>query len=115
MEEQSAKMIIESPPSFINNNNYFYSGEGIVPYKKNSSDCHDELNNVALPKLEARVMEKEVLIRIHCEKKNYDILLKALSHIESLHFSIVNHGVLPFGKFSLAIAIVARVLNNKSL
>nr|AHK05937.1 HLH1 protein [Caragana korshinskii] len=91
--------------------NDLHMDKDIAPnYKMNPDDCHKL--NVALPEVKARVMEKEVFIRIHCEK-NYGVLLKTLSHIKSLHLSIVSHSVLPFGKFSLVVTINAQVLSQQ--
>lgn len=81
--------------------------EGSGPYKINSDEHRNKL-----PEVEATVMEKEILIRIHC-KKDYCILLKTLSHIRNLHFTIASHSVLPFGKFSLAVTINAKVSTNR--
>ncbi|XP_061339444.1 transcription factor bHLH18-like [Gastrolobium bilobum] len=99
LEEQSSKKIVESI-SFINKAN-FYIEEGTA-----SDDSHKF--NVALPELEARVLEKEVLIRIHCEK-NKGVLLKILTHIKNLDLSIVSTSVLPFGNFAHDVTIIAQM------
>ena len=58
--------------------------------------------------VEARVLEKEVLIRIHCEKQN-NIVLKIHVLLEKLHLSIATSSVLPFGNSTLIITIIAQV------
>ncbi|CAI0430712.1 unnamed protein product [Linum tenue] len=61
-----------------------------------------------LPEIEARASERDVMIRIHCEKQP-GVLAKVLSEVESLRLSIVNSSVLPFGNSTLDITIVAQV------
>ncbi|CAI0430710.1 unnamed protein product [Linum tenue] len=61
-----------------------------------------------LPEIEARASERDVMIRIHCEKQP-GVLAKVLSEVESLRLSIVNSSVLPFGNSTLDITIVAQM------
>lgn len=61
-----------------------------------------------IPKIETRVLEKDVLVRIHC-KKHKGCLTNILSQIEKLNLTIVNSCVLPFGHSRLDITIVAKV------
>ncbi|CAL0335263.1 unnamed protein product [Lupinus luteus] len=65
-------------------------------------------NNNHLPEVRVRVLHKEVLIIIHCEKQK-SIMLQILSHLENLHLSMVNNSVLPFGKSALDITIIAQM------
>lgn len=76
-----------------------------VVFVKNS----DRLSNVRLPEIETRVSEKNVLIRIHCEKQK-GFLVKALAEIEKLNLSVVNSSVIPFGSSSQDITVVAHVI-----
>lgn len=93
--------------------------ESVVLVKKSqiaaddeSSSCDENSNSVhsdlALPEIEVRASDKDVLIRIHCEKQQ-GILLKVLGEIENLHLSIINSSALPFGNSSLDITITAKV------
>ncbi|KAI9107583.1 hypothetical protein K1719_021620 [Acacia pycnantha] len=63
--------------------------------------------NEALPEVEARVLHREVLIRIHCEHQK-GIILNLLAQLHSLHFSIIAHSALPFGNSILDITIIAK-------
>lgn len=67
-----------------------------------SDDC------CTLPEIEARVLGKEVLIEIHCEKEN-GIELKILDHLENLQLCVTGSSVLPFGNSTLGITIIAQV------
>jgi len=67
-----------------------------------------------LPEIEARVSDRTVLVRIHCENRK-GVLIAALSEIERLGLSIMNTNVLPFTTSSLDITIMAMVSHLKSL
>lgn len=65
--------------------------------------------NEPLPEIEARLSEKNVLIRIHCEKRK-GILDKTLAEIEKLeHLSVTNSSVMSFGSSVLDMTIIAEV------
>ncbi|KAK1316995.1 Transcription factor bHLH19 [Acorus calamus] len=64
--------------------------------------------NVALPEIEARLSDKNVLIRIHCEKLK-GVMVKALAEIENLHLTVINTAVVPFGTSVFDITVVAQM------
>ncbi|CAI8601361.1 unnamed protein product [Vicia faba] len=72
------------------------------------NDNDDDFNNNIIPEIEARVMGKEVLIEIHCEKQ-IGIELRVLKHIENLKLFVTGSSVLPFGKSDLFITIIAQM------
>lgn len=59
-----------------------------------------------LPEIEARVSDRTVLVRIHCENRK-GALIAALSEVERLGLTIMNTNVLPFTTSSLDITIMA--------
>ncbi|CAI8589041.1 unnamed protein product [Vicia faba] len=67
--------------------------------------CHP---NQSLPEVEARVSEKNVLIRIHCEKEK-GMLMKIIQVIENLHLSVISNSTLLFGATKLDITIIAEM------
>ncbi|MCI46772.1 transcription factor bHLH25-like, partial [Trifolium medium] len=71
-------------------------------------------NEVLGPHVDARILDKDVLIRIHC-KKQKGLLLKVLFEIQKLHLFVVNSSVLPFGDSILDITIVAQVKNTRTI
>jgi len=78
-----------------------------------SSSCEVNSNhgsNQILPEVKVRVLQKEVLIIVHCEKQK-GIMLKILSHLENINLSVLNSSVLRFGKSTLDITIIAQVHN----
>lgn len=81
-----------------------------LSYDSSNSDDSEVAsgNNETLPHVEAKVLDKDVLIRIHCQKQK-GLLLKILVEIQKLHLFVVNNSVLPFGDSILDITIVAQV------
>ncbi|WCJ18125.1 basic helix-loop-helix (bHLH) DNA-binding superfamily protein [Euphorbia peplus] len=67
-----------------------------------------------LPEIEARICEKNVLIRIHCEKRK-GVLEKTVAEIEKLNLSVINTSVLTFGCSALDVTIIAQVGNEFSM
>ncbi|TKY65315.1 Transcription factor bHLH25 [Spatholobus suberectus] len=63
-----------------------------------------------LPEVKVTVLDKEVLIGIHCEKEKKS-LLKILSLLNDLHLSLTSTSALPFGTTTLKITIIAQVQN----
>ncbi|KAL2551698.1 transcription factor bHLH [Forsythia ovata] len=68
----------------------------------------------SIPSIEARVCNKHVLFRIHCEKRK-GVLVKILGEIEELNLDVVNTSVVPFGSSSLDITIIAEKEKDFSL
>ncbi|KAF2320717.1 hypothetical protein GH714_030286 [Hevea brasiliensis] len=55
-----------------------------------------------LPEIEARICDKQVLVRIHCDKRK-GVLEKTVAEIEKLHLTVVNGSVLSFGNSALVV------------
>ncbi|KAK7261988.1 hypothetical protein RIF29_28315 [Crotalaria pallida] len=112
LEEQSCckKIRVESV-QFTNKTQL--SDEGSVSSDKTNSDDGHELN-VTLPEVEARVLENEVLIRIHCKNQNGS-MLKILNHLKSLDLSTISTSVLPFGNSLLDITIIVKMGDTYNL
>ncbi|XP_074314578.1 transcription factor bHLH19-like [Silene latifolia] len=60
------------------------------------------------PEIEAKFSDKDVLIRVHCEKKNGTIE-KLISQVVELHLEMVNSSALAFGGSSLDVTIIAKM------
>lgn len=63
-----------------------------------------------LPEIEARFSGKEVLIRVHCERKK-GVLEKIVSEIEKLNLSVVNSSAMAFGDSAMDVTIIAQVFS----
>ncbi|XP_027336968.1 transcription factor bHLH25-like [Abrus precatorius] len=84
-----------------------------VSAKEESTSCERNFDSgyrspTPLPQVEARVLEKEVLIGIHCEKQK-DIVLKIMALLQNLHLSLASSSVLPFGTSTLKVTIIAQM------
>ncbi|KAI3978650.1 hypothetical protein MKX01_015825 [Papaver californicum] len=101
LEEQTTKKTVESVV-FVNKRSRVTADDDI-----NSSSFDDQYVN-ALPEVEAKISDKNVLIRIHCEKHK-GIVVKILAEIEKFHLTVVNSNVMVFGDSSLDITINAKL------
>ncbi|XP_050898517.1 transcription factor bHLH25 isoform X1 [Lathyrus oleraceus] len=81
--------------------------EDVGPTNIYSDNCGTSNHNI-LPNVKARVLQKQVLITIHCEKQK-SVMLKILTHLENLHLLVLSSSVLQFGKVNFDITIVAQM------
>ncbi|KAL2476825.1 transcription factor bHLH [Forsythia ovata] len=99
LEEQTRKKSMESVV-FVKKYEIYTDNE--------NSPSNENFIDEPLPEIEARFSEKDVLIRIHCEKKK-GILEKTLAEIEKLHLSVVNSSAMTFGDSVLDITVIAQM------
>ncbi|XP_030528333.1 transcription factor bHLH18 [Rhodamnia argentea] len=109
LEEQSKKKTVESVV-FVKK--YQISTDDDSSSCDESSDGHPA--DQALPEIEARVADKDVLIRIHCENQKA-IAARIFGEVEKLHLSVVQSNVVRFGSATLDITIVAQMDDGFSL
>lgn len=95
--------------------------ETVILVNKSNPNGNEEITNSStetncsiLPEMEARVLGKEVLIEIHCEKE-YGVELKILDHLENLHLCVTGSSVLPFGNSALCITITAQMDEERQM
>lgn len=81
---------------------------------KSQVSSNKKKSSESLLEIEARVKEKEVLIRIHCEKQK-DIVLKIHELLEKFNFTITSSSMLPFGASILVINIFAQMDEEDSM
>ncbi|XP_039155800.1 transcription factor NAI1 [Eucalyptus grandis] len=91
--------------------------ESVVIGKKSQVSAYDDMFSLdensnhfeqQLPEIEARVLDKHVLLRIHHEKRK-GRTTEILREIEKLNLSILNSSVLSFGSSILEMTIVAQM------
>lgn len=89
----------------------------IIDKEKSTSSCEENSDNdddhryyskKELPRVEARVIDKEILIGIHCEKQK-DIVIRLMALLQNLHLSLASSSVLPFGTSTLKVTIIAQM------
>ncbi|KAK7307711.1 hypothetical protein VNO77_41023 [Canavalia gladiata] len=115
LEEQNKRKRVESVV-YVEKSK-FSVDEDVSDTSSNSGDGNSydpSKTNGSLPEVEVRVSEKNVMIRIHCEKQK-GVLMNILKEMENLHLSVVNSSVLLFGTSKLDITIVAEMDDELSL
>ncbi|KAL2348272.1 hypothetical protein Fmac_002272 [Flemingia macrophylla] len=106
LEEQNKRKRVESVV-YVNKSTH----EDVSDTSSNSGDGNSygpSKTNASLPQVEARVSDKHVLIRIHCDKQK-GLFMNILKEVENLHLSVTNTSVLLFGTSKLDITIVAEM------
>ncbi|KAL5787911.1 hypothetical protein ACOSP7_004860 [Xanthoceras sorbifolium] len=104
LEEQTSKKTMESVV-FVKKSQLFAEGDSSCS-DGNSSITH--AFNEPLPEIEARFCDKNVLIRVHCEKRK-GMFEKTVAAIENLHLTIINSSVMTFGTSALDVTIIAQM------
>ncbi|WCJ32058.1 basic helix-loop-helix (bHLH) DNA-binding superfamily protein [Euphorbia peplus] len=102
LEEQTKKRSVESV--VLVKRSHVSADDDSSSCDENSADGGSDS---PFPEIEARVSEKDVLIRIHCDKQQ-GVVPKIVNEIENLHLSIINSSVLTFGNSTLDITIIAQ-------
>lgn len=72
------------------------------------SDSKKDNSEGQQPDIEVRMIDKNVLIRMHCEKRR-GLLLKSLGELEKLQLSIVNANILLFTETTLDLTFTAQM------
>nr|XP_027103298.1 transcription factor bHLH18-like [Coffea arabica] len=91
--------------------------QSVVLVKKSQLVVEDEGSSDEqrpLPEIEAKLCDKKVLLRVHCENHR-GVLVKVLSEIEKLNLAVSNTSVAPFGSLALDITIIAEMDKEFSL
>nr|WIE96106.1 basic helix-loop-helix transcription factor [Loropetalum chinense var. rubrum] len=103
LEEQTRKKTMETVV-FVKKSQILADGETSSSDENFSEGPFDE----PLPEIEARFSDKNVLIRVHCEKKK-GILERTVAEIEKLHLTVTNSSVMTFGSSALDVTIIAQM------
>jgi hypothetical protein len=101
------KQLQEKVKELENHQNKRIKDDSVILIK--ISDQHRYYSKEELPMVEARVIEKEILIEIHCEKQK-DIVVRLMALLQNLHLSLASSSVLPFGTSTLKVTIIAQVI-----
>ncbi|RWW68341.1 hypothetical protein BHE74_00024132 [Ensete ventricosum] len=81
--------------------------ESAVVLAKRSYDERQRCCESLPVEIEARVCQRSILIKIHCENQK-GVLVKALSEIEKLHLSVICTSAMSFAISSLDITVMAQ-------
>lgn len=108
LEDQLAKRSNESAVLVRKTQLYVDDDDDASSRDGDSKDDRRRRSGFLPPKIEARVCDKSILIKIHCENRK-GVLVQALSEIEKLHLSVVNTSVIPFPGNSLDITVASQI------
>ncbi|KAK4844914.1 hypothetical protein QYF36_026003 [Acer negundo] len=111
LEEQTAKKKTMESMIIVKKSNMASDGETISSVDDNF-DCQSY--QLYLPHVEARVSDKDVLIRIHCENEKGS-LVNILSEIQKLPLTVLNSNALTFGNSTLDITVIAQMDAKKAI
>ncbi|EOA28553.1 hypothetical protein CARUB_v10024768mg [Capsella rubella] len=112
-EEKEAKREMESM-ILVKRSKVLFDEETDLSSSCPSDNYHNQLFNQALPEIEAKISQNDVLIRIHCEKSK-GCMINILNTIENLQLRIENSIVLPFGDSTLDITVLAQMDKDGSV
>lgn len=101
LEYQTAKRTIESV-ALVKKSKLSVDDGGSSSNENNS----DEPENF-LPEIEARLSDKTILVRIHCENHK-GVMVKVLSEIEKLHVTVTDASIMSFAGSSINITVMAQ-------
>ncbi|KAK3173905.1 hypothetical protein Dsin_033224, partial [Dipteronia sinensis] len=111
LEEQTSKKKTMKSMIIVNKSHMASDGETISPDDENFDNQSYQLY---LPHVEARVSDKDVLIRIHCENDKGS-LVNILSEIQKLPLTVLNSNALTFGNSTLDITVIAQMDVKKAI
>ncbi|CAK9150593.1 unnamed protein product [Ilex paraguariensis] len=107
LEEQATKQTMESVV-------LVKKSQLVVEDESSSDENFGGSSDESLPEIEARFCDKNVLLRIHCEKQK-GVLVKILTQIDKLNLGVVNTSVSLFGGLALDITIIAEMEKEFSM
>ncbi|XP_019195608.1 PREDICTED: transcription factor bHLH18-like [Ipomoea nil] len=105
--EENAKRHAEEPPAAAAAvKRVRLSGSDDDSYS--SDENSDASTEMSLPEIEVRSSDQNMLIRVHCKKHNR-VIKEIFSEIEKMQLSILSSSVMPFGKTTTHITIIAQM------
>ncbi|XP_029116450.1 transcription factor bHLH25 isoform X2 [Elaeis guineensis] len=109
LEYQTAKRTIESV-TLVKKSKLSVDDGGSSSNDDNNSDG---LEN-SIPEIEARLSDKTILVRIHCENHK-GVMVKVLSEIEKLHVTVTDASIMSFAGSSINITVMAQIEKEFSM
>ncbi|XP_027114691.1 transcription factor NAI1 [Coffea arabica] len=106
LEEQVAQQTMQSVV-LVKRSQLLVEDEG-------SSDDTGGPDEQPLPEIEAKMRNRNILLRIHCEKHK-GVLVQILSEVEKHNLAVMNTCVAPFGNLALDITIITEMEKEFSL
>lgn len=107
LEQQIPKHTVQSVV-YVNKSPLASEDSKASSMENSSKGNGDDKLGLLTPEIEARVVDKNVLVRIHCEKKK-GLLVKSLAELEKLQLTVVNASILSFSETALDLTLSAQM------
>ncbi|ESQ46193.1 hypothetical protein EUTSA_v10000251mg [Eutrema salsugineum] len=104
-------ILVKRSQVYIDDDTSSYSSTCSAGSPPSSSLDEVSILKQTMPMIEARVSDRDLLIRIHCDK-NKGCLIKILGSLEKFRLEVVNSFTLQFGNSTLVITILSKMDNN---
>lgn len=111
LEEEVAMRTVES--AIFAKKPSLQRGDGVICFPSDEKS-YDPPIDQQLPEVKARVLGKNVLIKVQCEKHE-GCIKEVMKQMEDMNLTTLNIGVLTFGSSLLDITIVAQIENENCL
>jgi len=106
LEEESKRRKTEESAVYVKRSRVFVDDDEHSSSRQET--LSDSVSGDVLPEIETRFSDKDVLIRIRCERKN-GMLEKLITQIENLHLVVISSSAMLFGSSTLEVTIIAQV------
>ncbi|CAH8388256.1 unnamed protein product [Eruca vesicaria subsp. sativa] len=106
-------ILVKRSQIYVDDDSSSYSSTCSAAPPPSSSIDEVSIFKQTMPMIEARASDRDLLIRIHCEKKK-GCIIKILSSLEKFRLEVVNSFTLPFGSSTLVITILSKMDNKFS-
>jgi hypothetical protein len=107
LEQQTPKDTVQSVV-YVNKSPLSSEDDKTSSIENSSKASVDDKFGLLTPEIEARVVGRNVLVRIHCEKKK-GLLVKCLSELEKLQLTVANASILSFSETALDLTLSAQM------
>lgn len=107
LEQQTPKDTVQSVV-YVNKSPLSSEDDKTSSIENSSKASVNDKLGLLTPEIEARVVGRNVLVRIHCEKKK-GLLVKCLSELEKLQLTVANASILSFSETALDLTLSAEM------
>ncbi|EOA27472.1 hypothetical protein CARUB_v10023610mg [Capsella rubella] len=107
-------ILVKRSQVYLDDDSSSYSSTCSAASPLSSSSDEVSILKQTMPMIEARVSDRDLLIRVHCDNNNKGCLIKILSSLEKFSLDVVNSFSLPFGNSTLVITILTKMDNTVS-
>ncbi|XP_072951900.1 transcription factor bHLH25-like isoform X1 [Typha angustifolia] len=106
--KERAKSLEVQKPTTTTIESVILSNDSIVSHSNASSEMYMHPLRKPLLEIEAKISEKNILVRIHCENIK-GVLVKVLSEIEEVGLTVTSTNLMPFSDHSTMITVTAEI------